>query len=168
MPQSPNPQTRFFYKQPIPCRIEVWRPCHRKTGPSMYVRESSGTHHDQNSMPRAFKMTSPRPKHPDLESRMMFHQKSRLGWRPSFKVVSPILQNPNPAMIQVYKQPIPCRIDVEKPCYGKAVPTNNKIELLRANLDCGSRGGNTNSIAPRSKSSNTPVRKQPIPSRVGV
>ena len=168
MPQSPSARSMSVHKQLIPCRIEFERPCHRKTCLLMDVRGTSGSCHDQNSMSRRLKMTSPLPKHPDLESRMMFHQESSLVWRHSFKVVSPILQNPNPAMIQVYKQPIPCRIDVEKPCYGKAVPTNNKIELLRANLDCGSRGGNTNSIAPRSKSSNTPVRKQPIPSTVGV
>ena len=44
-----------------------------------------------------------------------------LGSRPSFKISSPVPQHPSPQTISKFKQPIPSRIDVYKPCGCKTV-----------------------------------------------
>ena len=55
MPQIHSPQIILLSKQPIPSRIDVLRPRHRKAVPSTCVREPPESCHDWNNLWRDFK-----------------------------------------------------------------------------------------------------------------
>ena len=123
MPQIHSPQIILLVlcKQPIPSRIDILRPRHRKDVPSTCVREPPESCHDWNNLWKDCKSDKSNAQFSRSRIKNDVPHESNLGSRPSFKVASPMPQNPSPWIIQVYQQPIPCRINVQKPCYDKIV-----------------------------------------------
>ena len=116
-PQSPSPQTMLIYNQTIPFRIDVKKPCHRKTVPPERVCHPPESRHGQVNLSSDF----------TTAIQCAINQVQKLSAASSFRIFQNIIPMPlniSPQTSLVYKQVISFMIEGWRQSHRKAVTSS--------------------------------------------